>query len=342
MSSASILRQPPAASAPDRARAAERFAQVRAHSLHLASTLTAEDQCVQSMPDASPTKWHLAHTSWFFEAVVLGPHAPATAPSIRRSRASSTPTTSRWGRATRGRSAACSRGPRWTRSMRTARMSMRPCSASSLRPTSAPGRRRAAARAWAAARAAAPGADRHRHPARVLVQSRCCPRGSRRTRRRCAWPALPRRCAGCAHRRRRVEIGHAGDGFAFDNETPRHRGAAAAVRAGGPPGHLRRVPAVHRGRRLRAARAVAVRRLGGRAGARLVRAGVLAGAGRPAGARRRLAGVRRRTACAGSTRPRPSPRSASTRRPPMPTGPARACRPSSSGRRCMTRPASRR
>jgi ergothioneine biosynthesis protein EgtB len=53
-----------------------RFAQVRSHSLALASPLSAEDQCVQSMADASPTKWHLAHTSWFFEAVVLGPMWP--------------------------------------------------------------------------------------------------------------------------------------------------------------------------------------------------------------------------------------------------------------------------
>ncbi|MET0543968.1 MAG: ergothioneine biosynthesis protein EgtB [Variovorax sp.] len=53
----------------------ERYAAVRAHSLALASTLTAEDQCIQSMPDASPTKWHLAHTTWFFETVLLQPHA---------------------------------------------------------------------------------------------------------------------------------------------------------------------------------------------------------------------------------------------------------------------------
>lgn len=43
----------------------------RAHSLALAEPLTQEDQCIQSMPDASPTKWHLAHSTWFFEALLL-------------------------------------------------------------------------------------------------------------------------------------------------------------------------------------------------------------------------------------------------------------------------------
>ncbi len=49
------------------------FERVRAQTEALVAPLSAEDQCVQSMPDASPSKWHRAHTTWFFETFVLGP-----------------------------------------------------------------------------------------------------------------------------------------------------------------------------------------------------------------------------------------------------------------------------
>lgn len=50
------------------------FERVRRTTDRLVAPLAVEDTVVQSMPDVSPTKWHLAHTTWFFEAFVLVPH----------------------------------------------------------------------------------------------------------------------------------------------------------------------------------------------------------------------------------------------------------------------------
>ena len=52
---------------------AQRLQRVRHHSLELIAPLESEDLCLQGMADASPPKWHLGHTSWFFETFVLKP-----------------------------------------------------------------------------------------------------------------------------------------------------------------------------------------------------------------------------------------------------------------------------
>ena len=65
---------------------ASAYLEVRDLTEALAEPLSAEDQTVQSMPDVSPTKWHRAHTTWFFEEFVLGVRVPGYRPYDQRYR----------------------------------------------------------------------------------------------------------------------------------------------------------------------------------------------------------------------------------------------------------------
>ena len=81
MARAALSRQARAAvsfvsAVPEESSLGEAYRAVRAETERRAAPLSAEDQQIQSMPDASPIKWHRAHTTWFFEQFVLLPHAP--------------------------------------------------------------------------------------------------------------------------------------------------------------------------------------------------------------------------------------------------------------------------
>ena len=58
----------------------ERFMATRCRTIELCAPLTPEDMMVQSCPEASPAKWHLAHTTWFFESFILREFLPSYRP----------------------------------------------------------------------------------------------------------------------------------------------------------------------------------------------------------------------------------------------------------------------
>src|SRR5579872_6298279 len=76
----STLAQPSAAARPARtslpANILERFRSARRRTMAICEPLTPEDMMVQSCPEASPAKWHLAHTTWFFESFILREYVP--------------------------------------------------------------------------------------------------------------------------------------------------------------------------------------------------------------------------------------------------------------------------
>jgi ergothioneine biosynthesis protein EgtB len=70
----------PTAAPLDRSALLARYHDVRRTTERLCEPLTIEDHVVQAMPDVSPTKWHLAHVSWFFETFLVEPHLEAYVP----------------------------------------------------------------------------------------------------------------------------------------------------------------------------------------------------------------------------------------------------------------------
>jgi len=197
---------------------AQRFVQVRQQSLALAEPLSAEDQCVQSMADASPTKWHLAHTTWFFEAVVLSPHSPGYRPFDAR-----------FGRLFN--SYYESLGPRHPRPLRG--LLTRPALAevhayrAAVDATMSDFIAKAPAEAWSTAAALIELGLHHEQQHQELLLTDIlhlmslnpllpAVRGdvpARHPQVAAGWTEY----AGCE-----FEVGHAGTGFAFDNESPRH------------------------------------------------------------------------------------------------------------------------
>ena len=208
---------------PERAALADRFTAIRRHSLALAAPLSAEDQCIQSMPDASPTKWHLAHTSWFFETVVLHPHAPGYAVFDPRL-------------AVLFNSYYESLGPRHPRPRRglLTRPSLEEVQAFRAHVDAAMQQFIATAPgpAWGAAAPLIELGLHHEQQHQELIATDilhalwCNPllpvwQPQEAPALRLAQPAAP--LQWLAHSGGVVEMGHAGDGFVFDNETPRHR-----------------------------------------------------------------------------------------------------------------------
>ncbi len=203
---------------------AERYRAVRGATEALRAPLSAEDCAIQSMPDASPTKWHLAHTTWFFETFVLERALPERAPFDPRYRflfnSYSTPV-----------------GPQYARPERG--LLSRPSLDEVLRYRAAVD---TALLDWLAG--AGPGDGdllavvelgihhEQQHQELILTDAK---HALGQNPLRPAYRSLPEppRATAPPLRFERFEegvraFGHAGPGFAFDNESPRHRALVAA------------------------------------------------------------------------------------------------------------------
>ena len=215
-----MLREPIRAATEPGAFLAERYRAVREATVRLAKQLTVEDQVVQPCEEASPTKWHLGHTTWFFERFVLGARLPDySAVDDRYDRVFNSyyytvgPMHPRADRGTLSRPTVAQIHDYRSRiddaAVASARVSLRRCRA--RRPRRArPEPRGAASRAAADGREASPVREHAR--GRLRRDGRCAARDEPQCRSSFASspPASPRSAP-------------IRPGFAFDNERPRHR-----------------------------------------------------------------------------------------------------------------------
>ncbi|MFO1295521.1 MAG: ergothioneine biosynthesis protein EgtB [Rubrivivax sp.] len=203
----------------------QRYQRVRAQTMALAAPLSEADTQVQSMPDASPTKWHLAHVTWFFETFILERFEPGFQPfhpafrvlfnSYYHGVGEQHPRPQR-GLVTRP-------GLAEVKAYRAA-VDERMAALLAARDDAAP----ASATSLASLASLVELGLQHeqQHQELILTDLKhllaCNPLNPVY---RPAWPLAPVTAAGhawCDFAGGLVEIGHAGEGFAFDNETPRH------------------------------------------------------------------------------------------------------------------------
>ena len=196
-----------------------RFGSTRRLTDQLAAPLSAEDQTVQSMPDVSPTKWHRAHTSWFFETFLLVPSLdgyPIFHPEFGYLFNSYyVGVGDRYPRADRG---LVSRPGivEVADYRRHVDVQMAECSCTrGSTPRSPP------SSSWASNMSSNTRSCCSWTSSTSSRRTRCCPSTCR-----CTCPGRNRRAPTTLDGTPRwhpVEIGHAGGGFGFDNEFPRHR-----------------------------------------------------------------------------------------------------------------------
>jgi ergothioneine biosynthesis protein EgtB len=203
----------------DRDAALAHFRDVRALTTALVAPLSAEDALLQAMPDVSPAKWHLAHTTWFFEAFVLGPLDPDFKPFDAD-----------FGYLFNSYYEA--QGPRHPRAQRglISRPSLARVRAWRDATDAAVARFIATAseRCWTAAAPRITLGLHHEQQHQELLASDmkfnlATQPGAPAWRPRAPGSAATAPLSWHTHPGGVVEIGHAGEDFAFDNERPRHR-----------------------------------------------------------------------------------------------------------------------